>query len=485
MNYKIIFRTTGSVLKLLAMLLLLPAVVSIIYQEECVTAFLITSAISAVLGFGLTLTNKKDNSPFFAKEGLIIVSFAWLVVSLVGALPFVISEEITSYVDAVFEMTSGFTTTGASIITNVESISKGLLFWRSFSHWIGGMGVIVFIMAITSKTPDRSMHILRAEMPGPIVGKLVPKAKDTSKLLYIIYIVLTAILVILLLLGDMNLFESLVYAFGTAGTGGFAITSDGIASYSAYSQWVIAIFMLIFGVNFNLYYLIIIGKIGSALKSSELWVYLGTVFASMAIVAFSIRNMYSSISDVIRYSTFQVSTIITTTGYATTDFNLWPPLAKTVLVILMFIGGMAGSTAGGFKFSRVMIMFKKIGNELKKVVHPRTANIVKVEGKRVSEETSNGVLSYFAIYMVCILAIVLLISIDSAVSGQMAFETNFTAVVACFNNIGPGFALVGPMSSYAMYSDFSKIVLSIAMLLGRLEIYPLLLTLNPSTWIKR
>ena len=485
MNYKIIFRNTGSVLKLLAVLLLLPAVVSLIYQEQSVSAFLMTAVFSAVLGFALTLLFKKDNQPFFAKEGLVIVAVAWLAVSLVGALPFVISGEIPSYIDAVFETASGFTTTGASILTDVESMSKGMLFWRSFTHWIGGMGVIVFIMAITSKSPDRSMHILRAEMPGPVVGKLVPKAKDTAKILYVIYLAMTALLIILLAFGDMDLFESVIHAFGTAGTGGFSSKALSIGAYSEYSQWVIAIFMLLFGVNFNLYYLIIIGKIGSAIKSRELWTYLITALASMIVIAISVKDMYLSISDVIRNSFFQTTSIMSTTGYSTVDFNAWPPIAKAVLIILMFVGGMAGSTAGGFKFSRVIILFKKMGNELKKAVHPRTASIVKFEGKRVSEETSNGVLSYFAIYMVSILAIFLLISLDSAILGEVAFETNLTASIACFNNIGPGFAIVGPMGSFASYSAFSKVILTIAMLLGRLEIYPLLLTLTPATWTKR
>jgi len=355
-----------------------------------------------------------------------------------------------------------------------------MLFWRSFNHWIGGMGVLVFMLAFVSSITDRSIHILRAEMPGPIVGKLAPRSKDTSKVLYIIYIVLTVSQIVMLCCGDMNLFESIIHSFGTAGTGGFGIKSDSIASYSSYSQWVITAFMFIFGINFNVFYLFILKRFKAAIKSSELAVYtLITVF-SIIIISFDISHLFNNLSDTIRTSAFQVVSITTTTGFSSVDFNLWPSLSKSILTVLMFIGACAGSTAGGFKMSRVVIVFKMISNEIKKMIHPRSVSTVKFEGKDVDENTQRSVTSYFAIYFVCILIIFMLISLE-----PFDFETNFTATVSCFNNVGPGMSAVGPMSSYAEYSVFSKILLSFAMLLGRLEIFPILIAFIPSTWRKR
>lgn len=482
MNYRLIFNTTGKVLVILAALLLIPLIVSVIYLEIAPAwAFLITAGISFVIGSLMILTCKPKTNVMFAKEGLIIVSFAWIAVSLIGAIPFTLSGEIPLYVDAVFEMVSGFTTTGASILTDVEAMSHGLLFWRSFSHWIGGMGVLVFVMAITPKATDRSIHIMRAEMPGHSVDKLVPKANETAKILYIIYIVMTIVLVIMLLCGGMSVFESLVHAFGTAGTGGFGVKADGISSYNAYLQWVIAIFMILFGVNFNLYYLLLLRRFKSVLKSTELKTYIIIIVAAVVIVCVNVYPLYSGFEETLRMSVFQVSSIISTTGFTTTDYNLWNSAAKAVLVVLMFTGACAGSTAGGLKISRVVILLKKVGNEFKRVLHPRSANIVKFEGKRLDESTISGVQSYFTIYIVVFVTAFLLVSFDTT----YGFETDFTAVASCFNNIGPGLGAVGPTGSFAGYSPFAKIILSIAMLLGRLEIYPLLLALSPNTWIKK
>jgi len=481
-----IFNITGRVLLIEAILMLVPALVSVIYLEwTSALSFAVTLLLAALIGFLLVKLCKTTNSVMFAKEGLITVALAWITVSIVGAVPFVISGDIPSFIDALFETVSGFTTTGASILTDVTALSHGMLFWRSFSHWIGGMGVLVFILAVTNKSTDRSMHILRAEMAGPTVDKVVPKARTTTMILYIIYLVMTAVLVIMLLCGGMSLYDSFIHAFGTAGTGGFGIRPDGLASYSSYHQWVIAVFMMLFGINFNLYFLIIVGKIGSFFKSRELWVYIGIMLSGAVIIAFNIYSIYGSVAETIKYAFFQTSSIMTTTGFATADFNTWPTLAKTVLVMLMFIGGMAGSTAGGFKVSRVIILFKKIGNDLKRTLHPNTMTVVKFEGKKVDESTINGVASYTAIYALLILVVFFLLSLDPGINPATAIETNFSATVACINNIGPGLGEIGPMSSYAVYSPFSKIVLSIAMLLGRLEIYPLLLTLNPMTWIKK
>ena len=344
------------------------------------------------------------------------------------------------------------------------------------------MGVLVFAVAFIGNLSDKAIHILRAEMPGPVVGKIVPRAKDTSKVLYFMYFFITLVQVILLWCGDMNLFEALIHTFGTAGTGGFGIKGDSIASYSAYSQWVITVFMLVFGINFNLYYLVLIKKYKAIIKSTELRTYLGIAIVSVIIITLDIGSAFPSLSEAVRVAAFQVSSIMTTTGFATSDFNLWPNLSKTVLMILMFIGACAGSTAGGLKVSRVVILFKMGLREIKRMIHPRSVGSVNFEGKEVDEHTKSSITTYFAVYMICFFTIFLLLSFEKA---PFDFETNFSAVAACFNNIGPGFGIVGPMGSYAQYSDFSKIVLSFAMLFGRLEIFPLLIALIPSTWRRK
>ena len=485
MNYRVVFNLIGKVLLVEAVLLLFPLITSLVYAEYGVaTAFAITAAGTLAIGLPLTFFLKPKEQYLYAKEGIMVTSLAWIVMSLVGAVPFVICREIPSFVDALFEIVSGFTTTGASILNDVEALSHGTLFWRSFSHWIGGMGVLVFLLAVVNRN-NRSMHILRAEMPGPTVDKLVPKAKRTALYLYAIYIVLTLVLAVMLWCGEMNFFEAIVHAFGTAGTGGFGIKNSSLGGYSVYSQWVIAIFMLIFGVNFNLYFLLILGKVTSGLRNSEIWVYIGVVVASVTVITINIYSQYESVATSLRHSTFQVAAIMSTTGYSTANFDNWPAVSKAILFILMMVGGCAGSTAGGFKLTRVIILFKKIGNDLKKALHPRTATVVKIGGEKVSDETISGVTSYLAIYVLIFLAVFLILSCDPNVPQANAIETNLTASAAAFNNIGPGFAAVGPTCSFAFYSPLSKIVLIFAMLLGRLEIYPILLTLSPSTWIKR
>lgn len=479
MNRRMVFSVIGRILFALALLLLLPTACALYYREKTVVPFLITIGISAAGGLVLSLVCKTKNKVIFAKEGFAIVALAWITASAVGALPFFLSHEIPSYIDAFFETVSGFTTTGASILENVEVMSKSLLFWRSFTHWIGGMGVIVFVMMFTNLS-DRSLHIMRAEMPGPIVGKLVPKAKDTARLLYIIYVVMTVALIILLRLGGMPLFESVLHAFGTAGTGGFGIKADSIAGYSPYIQWVITVFMLLFGVNFNIYYLILIKRFRSAIKSTEMWTYFAISGISTAIITANILSVCGSFGKALRDAAFQVASIITTTGYSTTDFDKWPALSKTVLVILMFIGACAGSTGGGFKVSRVMILFKMIKREFVKLLHPRSVRVIRLEGKALDEATVSNTGSYLAVYTICFFAILLTVSIDG-----FDLETNFTAVASCFNNIGPGLNMVGPMYNFSCYSPFSTLVLSVAMLLGRLEIFPILLAAAPSTWSKR
>ena len=480
MNKRMVFHMIGQIIKLEAAVLLLPTVVSLIYKEECLWSFLITIAVALIVGFALTLISRPRNHVIFSKEGFVIVALSWLSLAAIGALPFFLSGEIPSYIDAFFETVSGLTTTGASILTDVESLSHGLLFWRSFTHWIGGMGVLVLIMAIVPSVSGRNMHVLRAEMPGPVVGKLMPRIRDTAKILYIIYLVMTAVQIILLWCGDMNLFGSIVHAFGTAGTGGFGIMSDSIAGYSPYSQWVITIFMLLFGINFNLYYLILIRHIRDALKSSELWVYLGIVAAACIAIVINISHLYESFGETLRTAVFQVSSIITTTGYSTTDFNAWPQLSKGILLLLMFIGGCAGSTAGGLKISRIQLLWGTVKRDLRRLIHPRSVGVIKMDGKRLDEPAIHGTSAYFIIYFALFALGFLLLSFE-----PFGFETNFSAMAACFNNVGPGFGLVGPMGSYAAYSPFSKLVLSAAMLFGRLEIYPLLFVLIPSTWTKK
>ena len=479
MNRRMVFYMIGQIIKLEAAVLVLPLAVSLIYGEACALHFAVVAAIALALGFALTLISRPGTQVMYAKEGFVIVAIAWLLMSAIGALPFTLSGEIPNYIDAFFETVSGFTTTGASILTDVEALSKGLLFWRSFTHWIGGMGVLVLIMAIVPSASGRSMHMMRAEVPGPIVGKLVPRVRDTAKILYLIYLAMTAIMVVMLLCGGMSLFDSVVHAFGTAGTGGFGVYRDSIASFSPYIQWVIAIFMLLFGVNFNLYYLLLVRHFRDVFSSRELWMYTGIVVASVAIITGNVFSLYQNFGEAVRQATFQVSSIITTTGFATTDFNQWPELSKAILLLLMFVGGCAGSTAGGLKISRIQLLIKSIRRELRRLLHPRSVGVVKLEGRRVDDTTVQGAGTYLALYFLLFAAIFLVVSLE-----PFDMESNLTAVAACINNVGPGFGEVGPAGSFAAYSGLSKVLLSLAMLLGRLEIYPLLLALAPSTWTK-
>ncbi len=482
MNHRKVFNTIGLLLMVEGALLLLPAIAALCFKEIWVmTSFFISAGIAAGAGAIIAAVSKPQKHVIYAKDGFAIVSLAWVAMSAFGALPFVISGDIPSYVDAFFETVSGFTTTGASILPAVEDLSHGALFWRSFTHWVGGMGVLVFMMAILSNITDRSIHIMRAEMPGPTVGKLVPRTKDTAKILYLIYIGMSVIQLVMLVCGGMPFFDSLLHTFGTAGTGGFGIKNDSISSYSSYLTNVITVFMLLFGINFNLYYLLLLGKFKAVLKSSELWGYLAVVAVSAGIITVNIMPNYDKLGMAIEDAAFQVSSIITTTGYATADFNAWPLLSKAVLVMLMFLGACAGSTGGGLKVSRAIILFKLIFRELRQMLHPRSVNSVKFEGKPVDTATLNSVATYFAVYIGCIGAVFMLLCFEPGFD----FETNFTAAVTCFNNVGPGLAGVGPRSNFSGYSDFSTLVLSAAMLLGRLEIFPLILACSPSTWKKR
>ena len=480
MNRRRVLFYVGRIVTLEAALLAIPLIVALIYKEECASAFLITIGIALVCGFAASFVANTKNKVIYAREGFAIVSFAWLFMSALGALPFYISGAIPSYADAFFETVSGFTTTGASILTNVEAMPRALLFWRSFTHFIGGMGVLVLVMAILPDSSGRSIHIMRAEMPGPVVGKIVPKARDTAKILYIMYIFLTFVEVVMLLFGGMSLYEALVHSFGTAGTGGFSIKADGIAGYSPYIQWVITVFMFIFGVNFNLYYLLLIKRFRAVVRSEEMWCYAGAVIVSSAVIAGNIAPMFETAGESIRQAAFQVVSVITTTGYATADFNLWPGLSKAILFVLMFIGGCAGSTAGGLKVSRIILLIKNVFREIRQLLHPRSVSSVRFDGKSVDRQTQSGVNAYLGIYIICFAAVFLLISAE-----PFDFETNFTAVATCFNNVGPGFGAVGPAGGFSAYSAFAKYIFSVAMLLGRLEIFPLVLILAPSNYFKK
>lgn len=480
MNYKMVGFVLGRIFLIEAALMLFPMGCAAIYGEwASIPAFLIPVLILLVLGLAASLKSPKDTK-IYARDGLAIVALVWVLLSVFGALPFVITGEIPSFVDALFETVSGFTTTGSTILTDVESLSHGILFWRSFSHWIGGMGVLVFAMAVLPMTDGRAMHLMRAEVPGPTCGKISSKLSDSAKILYAIYLAMTVIETVMLCAGGMPLFDSMVHSFGSAGTGGFGIRADSIASYSPYCQWVITVFMLLFGVNFNLYYLLLAKKFRAAAQSSECWYYLGIVAAAIVLICINVRSYFASFSDTLRAASFQVVSIITTTGYSTTDFDLWPHFSRTLLMVLMVIGACAGSTGGGMKVSRVVLLFKMAGRELKHVLHPRSVNTVKFEGKRIDGTTLKGVSSYLALYVICVILIVLVLSAEN-----YDITTNLSATLSCFNNIGPGLSLVGPSGSFGIFNGFSKLVLSFAMLLGRLEIIPMLVLFSPSTWLKK
>ncbi len=481
MNRNMILHTVGRIVKLEALLLLIPLAVSLLYGETTdAIAFALTVVVGLLVGFVFTAFRKDKEDLVFAKSGFITVAFSWILLSLIGALPFTISGAVPSYIDAVFETVSGLTTTGASILQDPATLGHGLLFWRSFTHWIGGMGVIVLMLAILPTDSGRSIHIMRAEVPGPIVGKLVPRLRDTAKILYLIYVVLTAVQVVFLLCGGMSLFDSLLHAFGTAGTGGFGIRATSVAEYSPYLQWVITIFMLLFGLNFNLYYLLLLRRVKSVLRSGELWCFLGIVAVTTVLIALNVSGMYDTVSETVRHAAFQVSSVITTTGYSTTDFALWPGFSKTLILLLMMIGGCAGSTAGGLKVSRIMLLFKIMFRDLKRLLHPRSVGVVQIDGKPVDDRTISGVSAYFFLYIVILIMIFVVVAWE-----PFSLETNFSAAMACFNNVGPGLGAVGPLANYAAYSGVSKVILSLAMLFGRLEIYPILFLLTPATWSKK
>lgn len=480
MNTKMIRYILAKMLGVEALLLLLPALVGVIYQEKCAVYFLIPSAALALI-FVIWGRKKPENSTIYGKEGMIVVACAWILWSLFGALPFRLSGSIPSYLDAFFETVSGFTTTGSSILPNVEVLSQCMHFWRSFTHWIGGMGVLVFVMVLTSLDKKNSMYLMRAEVPGPEKDKLVPKTMSTARILYGMYLVLTMIEVILLVLGGMNLFDSLIHSFGTAGTGGFSNYADSVGHFdSAYIDGVVSLFMILFGVNFNLYFLLLLGDFKSVWKNEELRIYFGIIAAATLMITWNIHSQYSGFLHAFRYAVFQVGTIITTTGYATADYNLWPMLSQCILIALMVIGACASSTGGGIKVSRFMIAVKSIKREIKQMVHPKSVNLIWINGKKMGNDVIRSVFIYLMAYAGIAGISVLLVAIDN-----FDFATTFSSVMATLNNIGPGIGAVGPTGSFAGFSPVSKLVFCFDMLAGRLEIFPFLMLFTASAWRRK
>ena len=476
MNSSIIRYVLGQVLKIEGILMLLPCLVALIYQESVGFYYLVTALLCMTLGFLMTF-KKPSDFVFYLKEGCVTTTLSWALMSFFGASPFWASGEIPSLTDALFETVSGFTTTGASILSDVEALSHCSLMWRSFTHWIGGMGVLVFLLAVIPMTGGSHMNLMRAESPGPSVGKLVPKIKSTARILYLIYFGLTVIQCILLLCGGMTLFDSLATSFGTAGTGGFGIKNDSIGGYSPYIQWVVTIFMILFGVNFNAYYLILFHQFKKAISMEEVRYYFLVILASIAIICVDIRNYYESFSEVLRHAAFQVGSLITTTGFSTTDFNLWPQTSKTILVLIMFIGACAGSTGGGIKVSRFVVLFKTVAKELDSYIHPKSIKKIKMDGKPVEHEVLRSINVYFITFITVFVVSLLIVSFDGH-----DLVTNFTAVTATINNIGPGLNMVGPTENFGFFSNLSKYVFIIDMLAGRLELFPLLIFFHPAVW---
>ncbi len=479
MNYSMVSYILGKVLKTEGVLMLLPALTGLIYQEKAGWCFVIMAVGCYLCGMLLGIHKSKDKS-FYALEGSVTVALSWVLLSAFGAVPFVMSGAIPSYLDALFETISGFTTTGASILNDVEVLPKCMLMWRSFTHWVGGMGVLVFVLAVLPLNGDSNMYLMKAESPGPSVEKLVPRLRSTAMILYVIYAALTVLQIIIMLIAGAPVFDAITLTFGTAGTGGFGIKNDSLASYSTSIQVIVTVFMILFGINFNAYFWIIFGKIKSAFKMEEVRGYLAIIFVAITVITVYLRLDGVALGTAIKDSAFQVGSLITTTGYSTVDYDTWHMVPKMILLVLMFVGACAGSTGGGMKVSRLIILLRTIRKEIFTFIHPRAIKKVKMDGQNVPHETIRGVNVYFAAYMVIFFVSVLLVSVDNK-----GFMTNFTAVASAFNNIGPGMEAAGPIESFAAFSGFSKAVMMFDMLAGRLEIFPMLLLFAPSTWRRK
>ena len=478
MNYRMIAYILSRVLLIMAGLLLLPLIAALVYGES-VLPFAVTILLTALCG-GALLLFRPQTRDIYAREGFVCVGLSWVTMSLLGSLPFMISGDIPRFVDAFFETASGFSTTGASILNDVESLTRSGLFWRSFTHWIGGMGVLVFLMAVLPMSGERSMHIMRAEVPGPTVGKLVPRARQTARILYLIYTAFTVAETVMLMLGGMSFYEALLHAFASAGTGGFSTRNASIAAFdSAYIEGVIAFFLVLFGMNFNLFYLMLIGRVREAFRSEELHRYFEIILVSIGLIVLGTFRNYGFWQS-LRNGFFLTMTTLSTAGFCTVDYTLWPAYLQTMIVLLMFIGGCAGSTGGGLKLSRVMLFIRTAAADVGRVVNPRRVNRVEMDGKRVTPETTGAVYAYVALVMLILLGCTALVSLDG-----YDFSTNFTAALSCISNVGPGLGRIGPSGNFAIFSSFSKIVMAITMLFGRLEIYAMLILFIPSTWKRR
>lgn len=482
MNYEMMLFVIMNIARVEGALMLLPALVALIYGENTVAGKILIIAVLCICLGSVFSRKRPKRSDIFVKDGLMIVGLAWVMFSLLGALPFYFTGAIPRFVDAFFETVSGFTTTGSTILTDIESLPYGIHFWRAFTHWVGGMGVLVFVMAVIPLAGSKSLNIMKAEVPGPTMDKIVPKTRQTAKILYLIYVALTVAEVVLLVLGGMPLFDAFIHTFSTAGTGGFSNKADSVSFYdSAYIDGVITVFMALFGVNFNLFYLLLLGKFARVFKSDELRTYIGIIAVATLLITINIYPMYGSFLTSFRYSSFQVTTIITTTGMMTTDFNLWPSFSKGILLMLMFVGACAGSTGGGLKVSRVLLLGKYIKSEIRKIVHPRSIVSVKVDGKVMDDTVIRSVTAYIMIYMSILVVSYLMISLN-----ELDLETTLTSVITCINNVGPGFGeIIGPTQNFSTLSDFSKLVLTLDMLIGRLEIYPILFIFSPRMFKRR
>lgn len=481
MNYRMISSTVGKILMIEALFMALPLFISFYYGEGVSIACVYAAVMALLIAAGAVLSFfKPKHRRIFAKEGFVIVALSWILVALFGALPFYFSRSIPSFTDALFETVSGLTTTGTSILSDIESLPKSILFWRSFTHWIGGMGVIVFVLALLPQKETRSMHIMRAEVPGPTVGKLLSKTAATARILYFLYTFITLAEAFILYLGNIPVFDSITLALSTAGTGGFAIKNASIAAYnSLYVEIVLALFMVIFGINFNLFYLVLVRQVKRVLKSEELWVFLSIIAISTVTIALNILPSVKTFASALRQAGFTVTSVISTTGFITADFDLWPTFSKCIIVALMFVGGMAGSTGGGLKVARVIILFKSGLREIRRAIHPGTVKCIKLDGAVIDKETVSTANSYFALYMIIIAISTILVSFNN-----FDFTSTVTAVITCINNIGPGLNALGPTNNFSALSDFSKIVLAADMLIGRLEIFPMIILFSPAAWKK-
>ncbi len=484
MNYKMMGRFHALILAILAVFMI-PAMIICLLDGTAKTAvsFAVSMALTAAVAALLALISRGAKRDFYIREGLICVGSSWIVISFFGCLPFWLSGEIPGFLDALFEMVSGFSTTGASVVADVEALSRGALYWRSFSNWLGGMGVLVFLLALLptgGRNEGFTMHLFRAESPGPEVGKLVPSLRKTARVLYLTYIALTVANFIFLLFGDMPLFDALCASLSTAGTGGFGIKNDSMASYSPYIQNVTTIFMLLFGVNFSCYYLMLLGKLKSVFRDEELRMYIGMVVGAIALIALNTRHLFDTLGETVRHAAFQVATVVTTTGFASTDFDLWPTFSKTVLLLLMVIGACAGSTGGGMKCSRVLLLFKNLKRNIARILQPSRVQVIRVNGKTVDEQVVSNTGAYLAAYVILLIFSTLVLAIDGH-----SFETTFTAALSAMNNIGPGLDAAGPTCNYTIFSPLSKIVLILDMLAGRLEIFPVLILFSPRAWRKK